>query len=137
MIYIVVGSLIIIILLLNKILKTLRSKDKEKAISTEELLKDIDDENLKIEFREKYGSHIPVEQLPVILELNKEKLKNIEAQRQKIIDDGAKKGETLSTEELLKNVKDENFKREFREKYGSRVPVDVAYQLSKEIDKKT
>lgn len=77
----------------------------------------------------------------------------IETGKQKIIDQGARDGKTLSTENVLKRVEEigsayagpdrEEYVREldrlmaeFLEKYGPEIPVDEAYRIVKEFEGK-
>jgi hypothetical protein len=95
-----------------------------------------------------------LDQLRLMQRLVEEEKERIEAQRQGIIDGGAKAGKTISTdravryaEELRQRYLAENREddarevegviKAFREKYGSEIPVDEAYRLSKEWDRNT
>ena len=84
--------------------------------------------------------------------IQKERL-SIKAAKQQIIDEGAKVGDVVSTENILKKLdalkasydgpnREEYFayidkmSADFREKYGPTIPVDVAFRLLTEYEEK-
>jgi hypothetical protein len=91
------------------------------------------------------------EQAKLIQELIYKELVRNRASVKQIIDDGAKRGDTISTDEILKSIDDlkasyhgpnseqyfaelDRFSNEFRQKYGTNIPVDMAYKILKEYE---
>jgi len=93
------------------------------------------------------------EQFLMMKDLIAKERESIERGRQEIITEGAKRGETISTEQVLKRVEDlkstydgpnreqfvqdiDRITREFREIHGPQIPIDEAYGLLKELEQK-
>ena len=81
------------------------------------------------------------------------RLQQIEEERQLAVDDAARRGSTVSTDQVVKHAEDlreryansgeeeearevERVIREFREKNGPEIPIDKAYALMKELEAK-
>jgi hypothetical protein len=89
------------------------------------------------------------EQLALMRELVETERRTIEERRQEIISQGAKRGDAISTESLLRRLEAtkanyagpdresfvaavDDLAREFRLKYGDNIPVDEAYRIMKQ-----
>jgi len=90
---------------------------------------------------------------PARLAVLKRKLNAIEKERQQIINDSARSGTTVSTDAVLRYTEElkaayvqsgqeeearevERVIREFREQHGAEIPIDEAYALMKELERK-
>jgi DNA-binding transcriptional regulator YhcF (GntR family) len=83
------------------------------------------------------------EQAELALGLIRKEREEIEKKRQKIVDELATQGETLPLDRLLAYIKNkskaerielEKIKKDILEKYGTILPIDVVYRLTKQFD---
>ena len=81
------------------------------------------------------------DQAEMVLELVRKDLTETEKKKQAIIDESAAKGNTISLEKFSYDGNNpdveeafERIKKELFERYGARIPVDVAYRLVKQFD---
>jgi len=89
----------------------------------------------------------------LVRSLIQEKIDRLEKERQQIIDDSARRGVKISTDEILKQAEElretyvksgqeeearevERVIREFREQHGSEIPIDEAFRMMKEFERK-
>jgi len=102
-------------------------------------------------FFKKPSSEFTLEQLKLMQELTNKEIERIKARKQEIIDEGAKRDEVILTDKLLKSLDElkssysgdnpeeyfamiDKMKKDFREKYGPTIPVDVAYKISEGLE---
>ncbi len=101
--------------------------------------------------QDKNHKDFTLEQLKLMQEMTNNEIEKIKKRKPEIIDDGAKKGEVISTEKLLESLDElktsydgdnpeeyfaviDKMKQDFRDKYGSTIPVDVAYKISEGLE---
>jgi hypothetical protein len=102
-------------------------------------------------FRKKPTQEFTLEQLKLIKELLGKDIEKISKEKQERIDELSKKGEVISTDKLLESLNElkayytgdnpekyfaiiDKMKQDFREKYGSTIPVDLAYKISEGLE---
>ena len=94
-----------------------------------------------------------IDQLNLIRDLNEKEIERIRATKQQIINEGAKRGESISTDKILESLDElkssyqgpnpkqyfaeiDKMKRDFQKKYGASIPVDEAYKILTEYEQK-
>ena len=93
--------------------------------------------------RRKGTVRLTKDQAELALGLIRKELTEIEIKRQDVIDNAAAKGQTISLEDIFSHVVNEpepvkselvKLKKEIFDKYGAKIPIDVAYRLIKQLD---
>lgn len=99
----------------------------------------------------KYGSKVPISELPALQNLVTAHLAETEKRRQEIIDQAAKEGSSVEIETLRRTAAKskaaytgpdregfirllDNFLDSLAAKYGSRIPIDHAYRIQQDLE---
>lgn len=98
-------------------------------------------------------SPFTIAQLKLVNDLNEKEIERIRTKKQQIIDEGAKGGESISTDKILERLDElkssyqgpnpeqyfaeiDKLKQALREKYGASIPVDEAYKILTDYEQK-
>jgi hypothetical protein len=94
-----------------------------------------------------------IDQLNLLRDLNEKEIERIKAMKQQIINEGAKRGESIPTDKILERLDElkssyqgpnpehyfaeiDKIKMDFQKKYGASIPVDEAYKILTDYEQK-